>query len=226
MANTDTYPRFLPAGDSAILIQFGEKIDVQINQKAHALATFLQNNPIQGIGETIPGYCTLLVHFDLRYTSYMEIMNFLRQKAPQENFLPKPDPRRIKIPVVYGGHYGPDLDFVAQHNHLTSEEVIRIHSSSIYLVYMIGFTPGFAYLGGLDESIATPRVQNPRKHVPAGSVGIAGMQTGVYPIDSPGGWQLIGHTKKILFDPHQNPPCLLAPGDEVVFIPEPVEEHQ
>jgi len=226
MVNSDTYPRFLPAGDSAILIQFGEKIDVQINQKVHALAAFLQNNLIQGIGETIPGYCTLLVHFDLRYASYLEILNFLRQQATQENLFPKPDPRRIEIPVVYGGLYGPDLDFVAQHNHLTPEEVIRIHCNSIYLVYMVGFTPGFAYLGGLDESIATPRVENPRKHVPAGSVGIAGMQTGIYPIDSPGGWQLIGHTTKKLFDPHQNPPCLLAPGDEVVFIPEPVEEMQ
>jgi KipI family sensor histidine kinase inhibitor len=133
-------------------------------------------------------------------------------------------PRRVEIPTIYGGEYGPDLDFVAQYHHLTPAEVIRIHSGVDYPVYMLGFIPGFAYLGGLDAAIATPRLDQPRTRIPAGSVGIAGAQTGVYPLDTPGGWRIIGRTPLRLFDPLADPPALLSPGDIVRFIPVSEEE--
>ena len=125
----------------------------------------------------------------------------------------------VEIPTLYGGEYGPDLDHVADHNGLTPEEVIQIHSSADYLVYMMGFTPGFPYLGGMSENIATPRLQTPRTAIPAGSVGIAEQQTGVYPIESPGGWQLIGRTPVQLFDPQRDPPVVVEAGDFIRFAP-------
>jgi KipI family sensor histidine kinase inhibitor len=130
----------------------------------------------------------------------------------------------VAIPTVYGGQSGPDLEDVADLHHITPEEVVRIHSSGIYRVYMLGFTPGFAYLGGMDATIATPRLAKPRTKVPAGSVGIAGEQTGVYPLETPGGWRIIGRTSLRLFDPLADPPVYLAPGDEVQFVPVPAEE--
>jgi len=132
---------------------------------------------------------------------------------------PLPQARRVEIPVCYGGEWGPDLDFVARHAGLTTAEVIRRHAAAEYTVYMMGFLPGFPYLGGLDVSIAAPRLETPRRRVPAGSVGIAGEQTGIYPLASPGGWRLIGRTEVALFDLTARPPCLLAPGDQVQFIP-------
>jgi inhibitor of KinA len=134
--------------------------------------------------------------------------------------------RTVSIPVCYGGEYGPDLEYVARHHNLTPEEVISIHSEGEYLAYMIGFAPGFPFLGGLSEKIATPRRPSPRTSIPAGSVGIAGMQTGVYPISTPGGWQLIGQTPVKLFLPKQNPPSLLQAGDIVKFEPISKEEYQ
>ncbi len=128
-------------------------------------------------------------------------------------------PRRVEIPVCYGGEYGPDLAFVAQHNHLGEAEVIRIHSAREYPVYLMGFTPGFPYLGGMDPAIAAPRLNTPRSRIPGGSVGIAGEQTGIYPVDSPGGWRIIGRTDLRLFDITSEPPFLLAPGDVVSFMP-------
>ena len=127
--------------------------------------------------------------------------------------------RTVEIPTLYGGENGPDLSFVAEHNGLTVEEVVRIHSSRDYPVYMMGFTPGFPYLGGMDGRIAAPRLNSPRTNVPAGSVGIAGEQTGIYPMESPGGWQIIGRTETTLFDPNHEKPFLLAPGDQVRFVP-------
>src|SRR5699024_4926794 len=127
--------------------------------------------------------------------------------------------RMVEIPVLYGGDYGPDLDLVAHRNQLSTEEVIRIHSERDYLVYMIGFAPGFPYVGGMDERIEAPRKENPRQSIPAGSVGIAGKQTGIYPFESPGGWQIIGRTPAQLFLPESNPPTLIQPGDRLRFVP-------
>jgi KipI family sensor histidine kinase inhibitor len=141
------------------------------------------------------------------------------QRLAALEFLGEKPARRVEIPVQYGGDHGPDLQAVAQAHGLTPEDVIRIHSQRDYLVYMMGFTPGFPYLGEMDPQLATPRLSTPRSRVPAGSVGIAGEQTGIYPVDSPGGWRIIGWTAQRLFDPDRQPPFLLAPGDVVRFVP-------
>jgi KipI family sensor histidine kinase inhibitor len=144
----------------------------------------------------------------------------LRGKLNQIENVNLRKPRQLQIPVRYGGEYGVDLQFVADYHHLRVDDVIRIHSEKTYVVYMMGFTPGFPYMGKLDEAIVTPRLETPRTHVPAGTVAIAGSQTGIYPIDSPGGWRLIGHTSLRLVDPESQTPFLFSPGDEVKFLVE------
>lgn len=215
------FPSFSPAGDSALLVTFGEAIDLATNRQAHALAHLLAEDPPPGLGEAVPGYTTLLVHYDPLQLDYPEMLAWVQPRAflaikSTKSILPAA--RRVEVPVFYGGSLGPDLEFVAAHNGLTSDDVIRRHTARDYPVYLIGFTPGFPYLGGLDESIAAPRLPSPRQQVPAGSVGIAGQQTGIYPVDSPGGWRLIGWTPLKLFDPARQPPSLLAPGDVVRFV--------
>jgi len=217
------FPRFAPSGDSAILVTFGDVMALDINRRAHALAHLLLAEPLDGLGEAVPGYTTLLVHYDPLALDYRQALEWVQARAGRvlqaaaggEGLLPAS--RRVKVPVIYGGERGPDLDFVAGHAGLTPAEVVRLHTQGEYPVYMIGFTPGFPYLGGLDERIAAPRLPSPRQRVPAGSVGIAGQQTGIYPVDSPGGWRLIGWTPLKLFDPLADPPSLLAPGDVVIF---------
>jgi inhibitor of KinA len=217
------FPTFSPAGDSAILVTFGETIDLNTNRRAHALARLLQAEPLDGLGEAVPGYTTLLVHYDPLALEYSQVLEWVDpragriEQAAQAGQALLPEPRRVEVPVIYGGVHGLDLAFVAEHNRLAPEEVVRLHSGRDYPVYLIGFTPGFPYLGGLDERIASPRLPSPRQHVPAGSVGIAGLQTGIYPVDSPGGWRLIGWTPLKLFDPARQSPSLLAPGDVVRF---------
>lgn len=156
-------------------------------------------------------------------------MNTLQTKlAELENNLDKveiPQPRIIEIPTLYGGDYGPDLPYVAEHNGITTEDVIKIHCSVDYLIYMLGFTPGFPYLGGMSEKIAAPRLSVPRTKIPAGSVGIAGKQTGIYPIESPGGWQLIGRTPLKLYDPKRQPPIVLQAGDYIRFVPISIDKY-
>lgn len=212
------WPRLLPAGDAAVLVQFGKQIDVSINRQAHALAGALLNDPLPGIVELVPGYATLMVHYDPAVLPYEQVTEWLRRNLSQREVLSF-QAREVEIPVVYGGEYGPDLEFVAAQNGLRIEDVIRIHSSPAYLVAMMGFTPGFPYLIGMDPAIAAPRLETPRVRVPAGSVGIAGGQTGIYPLDSPGGWRIIGRTTLRLFDLQREPPFLLAPGDIVRFVP-------
>jgi inhibitor of KinA len=160
----------------------------------------------------------LLVHFDPLEFDYNHTVDLIRQHLSAGEALAKPH-RRISIPVYYGGEYGPDLAYVADYHHISVEEVIAIHSGTDYQVYMMGFMPGFPYLGGMNPAIATPRLATPRSKVPSGSVGIAGEQTGVYPLESPGGWQIIGRTPQRLFDLERDPPFLLAPGDVVRFVP-------
>jgi KipI family sensor histidine kinase inhibitor len=211
------FPLFSPAGDAAILIQFGERIDLAINRRAHALARRIAAAPLPGVGEAVPGYTTLLVHYDPLQLEYERVLAWLQNQAGQVADEALPAPRWVSVPVRYGGEQGPDLAFVANHCQMTPAEVIRRHASGEYPVYFLGFTPGFPYLGGLDARLATPRLATPRTRVPAGSVGIAGPQTGIYPVDSPGGWRLIGWTPLNLFDPSADPPAVLAPGDVVVF---------
>jgi inhibitor of KinA len=210
-------PRFLLAGDRGLLVEFGASIDPKINQKVRQIFLSLEKTPIDGVFEIIPTYRSILIF----YNPLLSNPERLKQEiVEREHSLDKweiPPPEIIEIPVCYGDDFGPDLTFVAQHNNLTPEEVIQIHTSGTYLIYMIGFTPGFPFLGGLSEKLFTPRLENPRQLVPAGSVGIANNQTGIYSVDSPGGWQLIGKTPIKLFDPTSSSPFLLKTGNYLRF---------
>jgi KipI family sensor histidine kinase inhibitor len=222
------FPTFAPCGDSALLVTLGDRIDLALNRRVHALARRLDEDPLPGLVAAVPGYTALLVHYDPLLLDYERVLAWAqaqtrRVQAADDDALPPP--RRVEVPTLYGGEHGPDLDFVAAHCGLPPEEVVRRHTARDYPVYLIGFAPGFPYLGGLDESIAAPRLPSPRLKVPAGSVGIAGAQTGIYSVDSPGGWRLIGWTPLKLFDPARQPASLLAPGDLVRFVAQhPVED--
>ena len=207
-----------PLGDSSILIQLGDEIHPALNARVHALDSLLQNIP--GIVETVPAYCTLLVHYDPLATTYNQIKNFIEEKLTLVDDSTHRPSRRLEIPVLYGNASGPDLETVATTLALSPSELIRLHSEREYIVYMMGFTPGFPYMGILDERLTMPRMSTPRTHVPAGSVAIAGSQTGIYPVDSPGGWHILGHTPLKLFDPLSETPFLFVPGDTVKFIPD------
>lgn len=213
----EPWPRFLRAGDLALLVEFGNQIDPEINQKVRKVSIALEKFPIEGITETVPTYRSLLVFYDPAKIPFKRLQQEIRRIEGKLEEIPIPPPETIEIPVLYGGEYGPDLDFVAQHNKLTPEEVVEIHTSGTYLIYMLGFTPGFPFLGGLSERLFTPRLKTPRTAVPAGSVGIANNQTGIYPIESPGGWQLIGRTPVKLYDPGRKNPILLKAGNYLRF---------
>ena len=211
-------PKIVPLGDSALLVQLGDEIDLAVNQKIHILASLINSAPLEGLLETVPAYGTLLVHYDPLRLTDAQLLEWLREKLEQVGHADTKKPRQIVVPVQYGGEYGVDLASVAASHQLSVEEVVQIHASRTYIVYMMGFTPGFPYMGKLDDAILTPRLETPRTLVPAGTVAIAGSQTGIYPIDSPGGWQLIGYTPLRLFDPAADSPFLFSPGDEVRFI--------
>jgi KipI family sensor histidine kinase inhibitor len=174
---------------------------------------------LPGIIETVPAYASLLVHYDPLTLTYSQLADWIRARLDSVDSASTRAPRRIDVPTRYGGASGADLEAVAASHALTAADVIRLHSGRDYLVYMMGFTPGFPYLGTLDESIITPRLETPRTLVPAGTVAIAGAQTGIYPLASPGGWNLIGWTPLKLFDPASESPFLFAPGDTIRFIP-------
>ena len=213
-------PRIVPLGDSTLLVQFGDEIDLTINQRVHTFANLITAFSINGIIETVPAYATLLVHYDPLILSFSQIKDHLRAQISQMEEIESRKPRRIEVPVRYGEETGPDLEFVASHCGLRVEDVIRIHSEKIYIVYMMGFTPGYPYMGKLDDALIMPRLETPRTRVPAGTVAIAGSQTGIYSIESPGGWQLIGWTPLKLLDPESETPFLFSPGDEVKFMVE------
>jgi inhibitor of KinA len=215
-SDDDPFPRYLVAGEKALVVEFGSRIDPGINARVQGLFRALGRERIPGVVETIPTFRSLLVSYDPLLVGFDELVSRIQAVG---SAVPERSETRnaLLIPTVYGGQFGPDIDFVARHNRVSVEEVIRLHISGDYLVYMIGFTPGFPYLGGLPDQIATPRLQVPRTVVPAGSVGIAGNQTGVYPVESPGGWQLIGRTPLKLYDPARENPVLLEPGDSVRF---------
>ena len=213
-------PKIVPLGDSSVLVQFGEEMDLHINRRVHALGELVEASSVHGIIETVPAYGTLVVHYDPLAISFTQVRDFLRGKMTQaEETLPR-KPKQVEVPVRYGGEYGIDLETVASRLQLQVEDVIRIHTQRTYTVYMMGFTPGFPYLGKLDDALVMPRLETPRTRVPAGTVAMAGSQTGIYPIASPGGWQLIGWTPLNLFDPNSETPFLFSPGDEVRFVAE------
>jgi len=210
--------RFLLAGDKALCVELGDAISPEINHRVRNLSLVIEKNSIPGITELVPTYSSILVYYDPMRISYAELEAKIRALENSLWDVVSLGTRIIEVPTIYGGRYGPDLEYVASHCGLSAEEVIRIHSGTDLLVYMMGFTPGFTYLGGMAEKIATPRLQIPRGVVPAGSVGIAEQQTGVYSIESPGGWQLIGRTPLQLFDPARDPPVVLGPGDYLRFV--------
>ena len=212
------YPQIKITGDASVAVVFGDEISVAINQQIRAFDEALTEEEIDGIYETVPTYCTLMIHYAPEIIRYHELCARLEALLSVDHKAQKMNTIVMEIPVLYGGEYGPDLNYVAEYNHLTPEEVIKLHTEAEYLIYMLGFTPGFSYMGGMDERIATPRLKTPRVVIPAGSVGIAGKQTGIYPIDSPGGWQLIGRTPVHLYDSERDTPILLDAGLHVKFI--------
>lgn len=213
-------PEITSLGDSVLLVRLGEEIDITINGRVHALAGLMNSSPLHGVIETVPAYATLAIHYDPLLLTYDEIHKWIRGKLERVKEIKPRTPRQFEIPVRYGGEFGVDLPIVADFHHLGVEDVIRIHSARTYTVYMMGFTPGFPYMGKVDDAIRTPRLETPRMRVPAGTVGIAGSQTGIYPIDSPGGWRLIGYTSMRVFDPEAESPFLFSPGDQIRFIVE------
>ena len=213
-------PTISPVGDRAISIDFGQVIDPTINRHIRQTIERIKELQLDGIIELVPTYCALLVEYDAMLYSYSEICNII-EPTLEEGMTNTTNElvTVVEVPTVYGGEFGPDLSFVASHNHLSEDEVISIHSGTDYLVYMLGFIPGFTYLGGMDSRIATPRLSSPRTVIPAGSVGIAGEQTGTYPSDSPGGWQIIGRTPVTMYDMSKAQAALLKAGDYVRYVP-------
>jgi inhibitor of KinA len=208
-----------PLGDRAITIQFENIISLEVHEKVLAFIHHLHQLKVKGISEWVPAFNSVTVYYDPKTISYSEMTSVLKAAQEKKSDYRSSKKNLVEIPVCYGGELGPDLDQVARHTNLSTEEVIRIHSSKEYLVYLIGFAPGFPYLGGMDERIATPRHATPRREVKAGSVGIAGHQTGIYSLASPGGWQIIGHSSLSLFDVGREKPSLLQVGDLVRFSP-------
>lgn len=215
----------LTAGDSSLLIQFGNEISPEINQRIKATVQLMREQHIEGVLDVIPAFCSLLINYDPRVISYSEITKRMRKLLKVEMKAEDEKKKVFEIPVCYGGKYGPDLAYIAEHAGMTEEEVIALHSSKDYLIYMLGFLPGFCYLGGLDERLHTPRLATPRIKIDAGSVGIGGSQTGIYPMDSPGGWQLMGMTPVKTYDPEREVPILVEAGDYIRFVPVDEEEY-
>ncbi len=214
-------------GDRALTVQFAEEISPETNDRVYRLAEDITATELEGVEELVPAYSSLTVYYDPEKTRRnvlaSSIAELLQKEYEEESTSYEEEassnPLIYELPVVYGGEFGPDLEYVASHAGMTPGEVVRIHSERIYRIYMLGFSPGFPYLGGIDERIACPRRGTPRVRVPAGSVGIAESQTGVYPNDSPGGWQLIGLTPTCMFNPTACPPVAVMPGGFVRFKP-------
>lgn len=214
-ANAELYP----LGDSAIVACFGEGIDKDIHHQVRQLSQYLESYAFDGMIEYVPSYTSVTVYYDPSLLRYTEASTQLNHAIDAMEEQVAATSRVVEIPVCYGGDYGPDLEYVAEYSGLSPEAVIQTHSETVFDVYMIGFAPGFPYLGGMSPRIATPRRSSPRLEIPRGSIGIAGSQTGIYPIETPGGWQIIGRTPRTLFRADQNPPCLLKAGDQIRFVP-------
>lgn len=215
--------RFLPAGDSAVSVELGQEISPAVNRRVMALQSCikaaLEKGSLTGIVETVPAYCTLLLVYNPLVVGFDELVQRVTEIAAAMKAAESGQREVVEIPVAYGGEYGPDLGEVAACHNMTEEEVVRLHSAPEYPIYMLGFVAGFPYLGGMDERLATPRKSSPRLKIAAGSVGIAGGQTGIYSVESPGGWQIIGRTPLKLYDGEKEPPVLLSAGQYVKFRP-------
>jgi len=214
-------------GDRAMMIELGDRVDPRINQTVRAVADALLASPLEGVVDVVPAFTTVTIHYrperiatrgadDLPHRRVARWIETVLDRGIATDIAAE---RTVDVPVCYGGEFGPDLDDVAARCELTPSQVIEIHAASPHLVYMLGFAPGFPYLGGLDERLAMPRRATPRTRVPAGTVAIAREQTAIYSIETPGGWNLLGRTPVTLFAPLADPPCLLRPGDRVRFVP-------
>ena len=211
-------PHFRVLGDRGLLIEFGNSINRETKERLSAMETIIAQRKIDGVIETIPGYCSLSILFDPLKLCFEDLVNKVKDLSQCLSNTALEKPRTVKVPVVYGRKIGPDLEFVAKFHNLTPAEVIRIHSSVTYTVYVMG-TTGFAYLGDLPEELHTPRLETPRSSVPAGSIGIGNNQTGIYAVEGPSGWQWIGKTSLQIYDPSKEFPVLLRPNDNVLFTP-------
>lgn len=211
--------RFLYCGDTAVSVEFGNEINAEINNKIKSLSLDLASSPIKGVIEYIPTYRSLLINYDPSLISGESLIKKLNKRISSLKSLSMQNKSIFLIPVCYDDELALDIHNVCSHSGLSKEEVIKIHSETDYLIYMLGFLPGFPYLGGLDERIFTPRLETPRTIIPAGSVGIGGKQTGIYPLASPGGWQLIGRTPIKTYDPNRETPILFSAGDYIRFCP-------
>lgn len=226
---------FKPLGDSAMIVQLAEDVNPIVHQRIQSLCTLLMNEPFEGFIEAVPSYNSVTVFYEPyqvyrassneSMTAFQKVSCAIRQLASAITDCDSSSHKLITIPVVYGGKLGPDLEYVAHYHQLTTDEVINIHTSQDYLVYMLGFAPGFPFLGGIDQRIATPRKKTPRQAISPGAVGIAGAQTGIYPLETPGGWQIIGQTPYNLFLPENSPPTLLQSGDKIRFKPITLDEY-
>jgi KipI family sensor histidine kinase inhibitor len=206
--------------ENALRIVFGNQIDMEVHEQVRQAFFLLLSLRRGDFIDIIPSFCSLLVTYDDNLTSYDILAAFLKERLADLSNVEMPSPQVHEIPVHYGGDNGPDLSFVAKHCGLDIDEVIARHCAEIYTVFTVGFTPGFPYLGTLDESIAAPRLETPRTRIPAGSVGIAQRQTGIYPFESPAGWRIIGRTDVRLFDPARPPYSMMQIGDKVRFMEE------
>lgn len=209
----------IPAGDSALVIEFEDRIDPDVNARAVRLADAVVGERIRGVRDVVPTYRSVAVYFDPLRVDYERLRNYLDAVDPDVSGAADRSTETIRIPVCYGGELGPDLAEVAGFAGTTEQEVVRLHAGGSYRVYMLGFVPGFAYMCPVDSRIAMPRRPTPRIRVPLGSVGIGGIQTGIYPAETPGGWRLIGRTPLKPFDPNRATPFLMKAGDTVQFYP-------
>lgn len=210
---------FQPASDQSLLVYLGLEVSLETHQRVIKLLRLLERKPIAGVRDLHPAYCSLLINFDLLKLRHDELETVLYSCLERLDEELLPEPREVEIPVCYGGDFGPDLDDVCAALHITPTQAINLHASVTYVVYFLGFVPGFAYLGELPKSLTMPRLSSPRRIVPRGSVGIAGNQTGVYPLATPGGWRLIGRTPLRMFRGGPNAASLLSIGDRVRFVP-------
>lgn len=215
------YPEtiFRLMGDRGLLLELGDEIGSEVNEKVRRMTLAIQAESIEGIVEIVPTYRSLLILYNSLILSFVGLKKRLERIEKGLQQTPFPEPKLTQIPALYGGSYGPDLEEVAKYHQISPEEVIQLHCSKPYFIYMIGFMPGFPYMGELPEALITSRLKTPRLSVPAGSVAIAQRQTGIYPMESPGGWQIIGRTPVKLFNPEREPPALLQMGNLVQFFP-------
>lgn len=211
--------KVMPAGDSALVVEFGNEINEAVNEKVHALAKKIRQENIPGITEMIPTFRSLLVSYDMLQISYSKLSVMLSVLSRELEMNQAAHHRIVKIPCCYGARFGADLTDMERLTGLSREEIIELHSSVDYKIYMLGFLPGFVYLGGLDKRLEVPRLDTPRVRIGKGAVGIGGNQTGIYPMDSPGGWRLIGGTPVDLYDPEREDPVLLRAGEYIRFVP-------